>query len=114
MSGTQEVGLAYSASEWNRWAGQISPASSNWSFRIMCISLIPVSVTAAEQKDCLLLIRVYPAIVGRFCDEIAARKMITDTITGVRIQASGVPTSRPQPTERRREGRTDPSVISAA
>jgi hypothetical protein len=61
-----------------------------------------------------LLIRVYPAFVGRFCDEIAARKMITDTITGVRIQASGVPISRPPPTERRREGRTDPSVISAA
>jgi hypothetical protein len=51
MSGTQEVRLVYSASEWNRWAGQSSPVSSNWPFRITCISSIPVSVTAADQKD---------------------------------------------------------------
>jgi len=51
MSGTQEVRLAYSASEWNGWAGQSSQVSSNWPFRIMWISSIPVSVTAADQKD---------------------------------------------------------------
>ena len=51
MRGTKEIRLAYSATEWNRWAGQSSRVSSNWPFRIMCISSIPVSVTAADQKD---------------------------------------------------------------
>ena len=50
-SGTEEVGLAYSTREWNCFAGRSSPVSSNWPFRIMCISSIPMSVTAADQKN---------------------------------------------------------------
>ncbi len=57
---------------------------------------------------------VFPAFTGRLGNELAARDMIVDTITGDWIQASGAPAPRPQPTESRREGRADPGAVPTA
>ena len=48
---TQRRGWVYPANEQNCRAGHISPVGSNWPFRIMRMSSMPVSVTAADRKD---------------------------------------------------------------